>query len=331
MRCGGCAIAPPDEDDQSPDSRFFFFGGEDDEAKMLGDAWLLTLVNRADDDDESVTTPKTTTTLAAVWQRIALSVIPRVISPRASSAVFQVSVAGQMCVTVAIVGGLHYPLVGEQQSFRDSFFVQLNLDDEAARDRRAATSSDGNLRGAIIPMTASFGSGDNDGQDATVPFPPFPVNTMLQCALNDPRRRHLLFGGKDTSRGNDDLYFVRCCVHNETRLPFLKVDRVVKCPFKEGIRKDDDVEKTNANGRTDDIMVLADGDSSDSDVEVEACLSVLVNRGGNAYPHWRYAAAAVAVPISSSSEGAERRTLVFCVGGTARHPDRGNECVSVVL
>lgn len=292
------------------------FGGEDDDSNVLGDAWLLFLVAAGSDvvvvDPSSSSSPTSPSLPCALWRRINLSVMPQAISPRAASCMFLATTAENSdVITLGIVGGLRYPREGEQESVQESFFVQIKAAEirNVVNENESAASSRSSLHGAIVPMLAMFGGGE------LVPFPLFPVNTMLHASL-EHGRRHLFFGGKDTVRGNDDLFL--CCMrHEEQQRPVLDVVCIHRCPFKETVAVEFRQDAKKQHNEENDT-------ETDSDAEVESSLSVLKRQNSDsAWPHWRYAAAALSFPATAS------RSVVVCIGGTARHPDPGCECVFV--
>lgn len=321
LRHGACAVAGG-----QGQPVMFVFGGEDDESKVLGDAWFLFLVDSATEGSTGKCAKM------AVWRHLPLSVVPEQIAPRAAATVFLVDGQrsnndndstskneGGAHLHLAIVGGLTYPRDGEQASLQQSYIVHVKRSD-------VDLASDKVPRGIISPLRARMTPGD----DALVPFPPFAVNTMLHAPLARERQL-LLFGGKDTSRGCDDLFFCTPRAMTGTAATtavgggiFFDVS-VAKCPFKEtvavqvaGSRNNLGADRAAADEQRNDDD---DGDT-DSDAEVEASLSVLKRTAkDSAWPHWRYAAAVAVCPAASGG------TRVFCIGGTARHPDPGAECV----
>jgi hypothetical protein len=149
------------------------------------------------------------------------------ISPRAACCVFSIS------NFLVITGGLTYlEENGDQQSLNDVYVLQLC---DVAESSVAVT---------LISKQDDFFA--------------MPVNCLLAAPMLD-RNKYLLFGGKDSAKGNDDLLVVGIDFLNgdgetQQKYYYLRKFQTIKCPFVEAEKEDaadEAVSKLNRNYKND--------------------------------------------------------------------------------
>jgi hypothetical protein len=209
---------------------------------------------------------------------------------------------------------------GAQYSMAEGWMVRMKAPSRAGTSKTAqdaltaSIGALGTVGGHPFPLPAF-----NGGCTVNLPFPRGQGcnRETVESDSDTPPSGLLLFGGKDTDKGCDDLFFFfdRSSATNTQSPPIRGL------------------------GLHPELLALSDGSfevvccrmaavhSASEDAELTALEETA--RDSNleiprySWPHWRYTGAMVCLPIAANSNGAD--SLVLFAGGQCRHPDQ-NVC-----